>query len=87
MPPLFLLRNWVLHFDNLHHIYNQSYKVSRTKNFKLPMIQAKSQEMGTYLPSMLRLPHDSLKILHSPVKSFSQPWHSPFEEQNMSLEL
>lgn len=39
MHALFLLGNQVLHFYNLHHIYNQSYNVLRTNNIKLLVIQ------------------------------------------------
>lgn len=59
MFALFLLGNWVLHFDNLHHIYNQSYKVLRTNNIKLFMIQIVS---GNDLHAERRLSHDSIKL-------------------------
>lgn len=62
MPPLFLLRNWVLHLDKLHHIYNQSYKVSRTKKIKLPMIQAESKEMTSMLKEDCHMTHSNSYI-------------------------
>lgn len=66
MPVLVLLGNCILHFDNLPHLYNQSYKVLRTNNIKLPMIQVVSGNAEK------RLSHDSLRLLDLPVKCFPQ---------------